>query len=63
MRAWNARWSLDPTTADESLSSFQLFLCGIAAGSCANAVCHPLDVMKKRFQGCIEWFSCKEYAK
>ncbi|PWA80142.1 Mitochondrial carrier domain-containing protein [Artemisia annua] len=49
-KAWNARWSLDPTTADESLSSFQLFLCGIAAGSCANAVCHPLDVMKKRFQ-------------
>lgn len=48
--SWNARCSSDPTTAEESLSSFQLFLCGIAAGSCAKAVCHPLDVVKKRFQ-------------
>nr|GEW03797.1 mitochondrial thiamine diphosphate carrier 2-like [Tanacetum cinerariifolium] len=48
--SWNARLSSDPTITDESLSSFQLFLCGIAAGSCAKAVCHPLDVVKKRFQ-------------
>ncbi|KAL9161348.1 hypothetical protein ABFS82_07G016000 [Erythranthe guttata] len=32
------------------ISSFQLFLCGLAAGTCAKAVCHPLDVVKKRFQ-------------
>ncbi|KAL4570067.1 hypothetical protein LXL04_025718 [Taraxacum kok-saghyz] len=48
--AWNIRGLSDPTWAEESLSSFQLFLCGIAAGSCAKAVCHPLDVVKKRFQ-------------
>lgn len=48
--AWNARWSSDATHPEESLSSFQLFLCGLAAGSCAKAVCHPLDVVKKRFQ-------------
>ncbi|RWW62086.1 hypothetical protein BHE74_00030812 [Ensete ventricosum] len=27
-----------------------LFLCGLAAGTCAKAICHPLDVVKKRFQ-------------
>lgn len=36
--------------ADESLTSFQLSICGLAAGTCAKAVCHPLDVVKKRFQ-------------
>ncbi|KAM0002854.1 putative mitochondrial carrier protein [Helianthus debilis subsp. tardiflorus] len=48
--AWNARWSTDSVLNEESLSSFQLFVCGLAAGSCAKAVCHPLDVVKKRFQ-------------
>lgn len=48
--AWNARRSLDATSPEEIVSSFQLFLCGLAAGSCAKAVCHPLDVVKKRFQ-------------
>ncbi|KAK1438115.1 hypothetical protein QVD17_03918 [Tagetes erecta] len=48
--AWNARWSTDSILNEESLSSFQLFVCGLAAGSCAKAVCHPLDVVKKRFQ-------------
>ncbi|MCH92343.1 mitochondrial-like thiamine pyrophosphate carrier-like, partial [Trifolium medium] len=37
-------------TGDDSLSSFQLFICGLAAGTCAKLVCHPLDVVKKRFQ-------------
>ncbi|KAJ1395201.1 Mitochondrial carrier protein [Sesbania bispinosa] len=45
---WNHRYS--STTAEDSLSSFQLFLCGLAAGTCAKLVCHPLDVVKKRFQ-------------
>uniref|UniRef100_A0A7C9CPI4 Uncharacterized protein n=1 Tax=Opuntia streptacantha TaxID=393608 RepID=A0A7C9CPI4_OPUST len=36
--------------SDDILSSFQLFICGLAAGTCAKAVCHPLDVIKKRFQ-------------
>ncbi|KAD5317158.1 hypothetical protein E3N88_17104 [Mikania micrantha] len=48
--AWNARWSSDLMPNEESLSSFQLLVCGLAAGSCAKAVCHPLDVVKKRFQ-------------
>ncbi|KAG4387787.1 hypothetical protein AAZX31_09G045200 [Glycine max] len=46
--AWNQRQYSNPTA--ESLSSFQLFLCGLAAGTCAKLVCHPLDVVKKRFQ-------------
>ncbi|KAI3902496.1 hypothetical protein MKW92_049130, partial [Papaver armeniacum] len=38
------RWTLH-----ESLSSFQLFACGLASGTCAEAVCHTLDVVKNRF--------------
>lgn len=48
--AWNRYRSSDASQADDALSSFQLFLCGLAAGTCAKAVCHPLDVVKKRFQ-------------
>ncbi|MQM00567.1 hypothetical protein Taro_033310 [Colocasia esculenta] len=50
--AWNKHRSSDIITIkpDGSLSSFQLFVCGLAAGTCAKAVCHPLDVVKKRFQ-------------
>lgn len=46
---WN-RFRSSGSVADESPSSFQLFICGLAAGTCAKAVCHPLDVVKKRFQ-------------
>ncbi|XP_027338420.1 mitochondrial thiamine diphosphate carrier 2-like isoform X1 [Abrus precatorius] len=46
---WNQR-KYSNTTAEVSPSSFQLFLCGLAAGTCAKLVCHPLDVVKKRFQ-------------
>ncbi|CAA7406036.1 unnamed protein product [Spirodela intermedia] len=50
--AWNkSRYAdVDTVKVDVSLSSFQLFICGLASGSCAKAVCHPLDVVKKRFQ-------------
>lgn len=48
--AWNQRQSFNVTHGDDAISSFQLFLCGLAAGSVAKAVCHPLDVVKKRFQ-------------
>lgn len=37
-------------TAEDSLSELQLFACGIAAGTAAKVCCHPLDVVKKRFQ-------------
>ncbi|WOL06663.1 hypothetical protein Cni_G15397 [Canna indica] len=52
MMAWNRyRFSnISSIKQDDSLSSFQLFLCGFAAGTSAKAVCHPLDVVKKRFQ-------------
>ncbi|CAL0301603.1 unnamed protein product [Lupinus luteus] len=47
--AWNhSHYSTAPE--EDNLSSFQLFLCGLAAGTCAKLVCHPLDVLKKRFQ-------------
>ncbi|KAL1334804.1 hypothetical protein HN51_063765 [Arachis hypogaea] len=46
--AWNHRYS--NTTTGGNLSSFELFVCGLAAGTCAKLVCHPLDVVKKRFQ-------------
>ncbi|XP_058077815.1 mitochondrial thiamine diphosphate carrier 2-like isoform X3 [Magnolia sinica] len=51
-KEWNRLRSsqLSSIQADYSLSSFQLFLCGLAAGTCAKAACHPLDVVKKRFQ-------------
>ncbi|KAH6816626.1 Mitochondrial substrate carrier family protein [Perilla frutescens var. frutescens] len=48
--AWNRYRSAYAIEADDAPSSFQLFLCGLAAGTCAKAVCHPLDVVKKRFQ-------------
>lgn len=50
--AWNRYRSsnINPHGREDGLSSFQLFLCGIAAGTCAKLVCHPLDVVKKRFQ-------------
>ncbi|KAK8671124.1 hypothetical protein V6N13_037729 [Hibiscus sabdariffa] len=47
--AWNRR-SFNTSSTTDSLSSFQLFICGLAAGTCAKLVCHPLDVVKKRFQ-------------
>ncbi|XP_044484278.1 mitochondrial thiamine diphosphate carrier 2-like isoform X1 [Mangifera indica] len=51
-RAWNRSRSSSTSSAsiDDTPSSFQLFLCGIASGTCAKLVCHPLDVVKKRFQ-------------
>ncbi|XP_057958268.1 mitochondrial thiamine diphosphate carrier 2-like isoform X1 [Malania oleifera] len=50
--AWNRHRSSSTSVngTDDGLSSFQLFLCGLAAGTCAKTVCHPLDVVKKRFQ-------------
>ncbi|GER52206.1 mitochondrial substrate carrier family protein, partial [Striga asiatica] len=48
--AWNQYKYPYASQDDEALSSFQLFACGLAAGTCAKAVCHPLDVVKKRFQ-------------
>ncbi|CAL0309636.1 unnamed protein product [Lupinus luteus] len=52
-KRWAMAWNhlhYSTTTTGDSLSSFQLFLCGLAAGTCAKLVCHPLDVVKKRFQ-------------
>ncbi|XP_010547038.1 PREDICTED: mitochondrial thiamine pyrophosphate carrier-like [Tarenaya hassleriana] len=54
MMEWN-RIVLSPNSSSadidsSSLSSFQFFLCGLAAGTSAKLVCHPLDVVKKRFQ-------------
>lgn len=34
----------------DKLSSFQSFLCGLAAGTLAKIGTHPLDLVKKRFQ-------------
>lgn len=50
--SWNHRHypNSGPGNTEDGLSSFQLFLCGLAAGTCAKLVCHPLDVVKKRFQ-------------
>jgi solute carrier family 25 thiamine pyrophosphate transporter 19 len=52
MMDWN-RYKLSskiPINVDTNLSSFQLFICGLGAGTSAKLVCHPLDVVKKRFQ-------------
>ncbi|KAG2398457.1 Mitochondrial thiamine diphosphate carrier 2 [Vigna angularis] len=46
--AWNQRQYSNSTA--ENISSFQLFLCGVSAGTCAKLATHPLDVVKKRFQ-------------
>ncbi|OWM71254.1 hypothetical protein CDL15_Pgr011381 [Punica granatum] len=54
-KRWTMTWnhyrsSKMGQSTDDGLSSFQLFICGLAAGTCAKLVCHPLDVVKKRFQ-------------
>ncbi|XP_078164825.1 mitochondrial thiamine diphosphate carrier 2-like isoform X1 [Carex rostrata] len=55
-KRWMILWNryrnpeLNPAMTAESVSSFQLFLCGLFAGTFAKSVCHPLDVVKKRFQ-------------
>ncbi|KAG0497449.1 hypothetical protein HPP92_001893 [Vanilla planifolia] len=55
-KRWIMSWnrlrysSVSAFNHDDSLSSFQLFLAGFAAGTCSKAICHPLDVVKKRFQ-------------
>ncbi|XP_051127860.1 mitochondrial thiamine diphosphate carrier 2-like [Andrographis paniculata] len=48
--AWNRHGYPFASPSVNTLTSFQLFLCGLAAGTCAKAACHPLDVVKKRFQ-------------
>lgn len=52
MQLWNKYRNpeLNPAMTAESVSSFQLFLCGLFAGTFSKSVCHPLDVVKKRFQ-------------
>ncbi|CAN6853775.1 unnamed protein product [Brassica oleracea] len=52
MMDWNRYMlsSKNQINADTNLSSFQLFVCGLGAGTSAKLVCHPLDVVKKRFQ-------------
>ncbi|KAL7144483.1 hypothetical protein ABFS83_07G015400 [Erythranthe nasuta] len=50
MMVYNRYKSPYTNEGGDVISSFQLFLCGLAAGTCAKAVCHPLDVVKKRFQ-------------
>ncbi|CAO2823975.1 unnamed protein product [Amaranthus hypochondriacus] len=50
-KRWTMAWNrMRGNSSDDSPSSFQLFLCGLAAGTLAKVVCHPLDVVKKRFQ-------------
>uniref|UniRef100_A0A0D6R4U7 Mitochondrial thiamine pyrophosphate carrier 1 n=1 Tax=Araucaria cunninghamii TaxID=56994 RepID=A0A0D6R4U7_ARACU len=51
IKAWNQGNLVQKgVQGDDSLSSTQLFLSGLAAGTFAKVVCHPLDVVKKRFQ-------------
>ncbi|KAK9161522.1 hypothetical protein Syun_007863 [Stephania yunnanensis] len=50
--AWNrfTDSSQSLNRSDFNPSSVQLFLCGLASGTVAKLACHPLDVVKKRFQ-------------
>ncbi|KAF7837836.1 mitochondrial thiamine diphosphate carrier 2-like [Senna tora] len=50
--AWNHYRNSNTSmpASGDGVSSLQLFFCGLAAGTCAKLVCHPLDVVKKRFQ-------------
>ncbi|KAK9139389.1 hypothetical protein Scep_009070 [Stephania cephalantha] len=52
MMAWNSFTdsSQSLNRSDFNPSSVQLFLCGLASGTVAKLACHPLDVVKKRFQ-------------
>ncbi|KAJ7535606.1 hypothetical protein O6H91_12G039900 [Diphasiastrum complanatum] len=54
-KRWAAAWNQQKITAHESgqakeLSGLQHFLCGLGAGTLAKVFCHPLDVVKKRYQ-------------
>ncbi|KAG6554263.1 hypothetical protein Mapa_004179 [Marchantia paleacea] len=48
--AWNETRGLPKDPHAENLSGFQHFVCGLGAGTFAKICCHPLDVVKKRFQ-------------
>lgn len=48
--AWNRYRSSGGDASDDLVTGLPLFICGLASGSFAKAVCHPLDVVKKRFQ-------------
>ncbi|XP_057806030.1 mitochondrial thiamine diphosphate carrier 2-like isoform X2 [Salvia miltiorrhiza] len=48
--AWNRSTSRYPGRENDVLTDVEVSVCGLAAGICAKAVCHPLDVVKKRFQ-------------
>ncbi|GLJ46065.1 hypothetical protein SUGI_0970450 [Cryptomeria japonica] len=51
IKEWNQAHTMhNSNESEDNLSSLQLFLCGLAAGTVAKVVCHPLDVVKKRFQ-------------
>ncbi|KAF6135914.1 hypothetical protein GIB67_006806 [Kingdonia uniflora] len=54
-KRWPMEWKkfgtpLSSNHINASLLNFHLFLCRLAAGTSAKAVCHPLDIVKKRFQ-------------
>eukprot|EP00850_Spirogloea_muscicola_P013582 SM000093S24393 [mRNA] locus=s93:25680:27935:- [translate_table: standard] len=56
-KAWAAHWRRQAYTTSRArddpsaeLTTMDRFLSGLAAGTIAKTVCHPLDLVKKRFQ-------------
>lgn len=49
-RVWMQANGLEHQLKSETFSSAEDFICGLAAGTFAKICCHPLDVVKKRFQ-------------
>ncbi|KAL3677869.1 hypothetical protein R1sor_020825 [Riccia sorocarpa] len=48
--AWNESMGSPSDPHAENLTPLQHFVCGLGAGTFAKVCCHPLDVVKKRFQ-------------
>ncbi|KAL2641582.1 hypothetical protein R1flu_009169 [Riccia fluitans] len=48
--AWNEKMGSPSDPHAENLTALQHFVCGLGAGTFAKVCCHPLDVVKKRFQ-------------
>ncbi|CAM6117242.1 unnamed protein product [Calypogeia fissa] len=53
-KRWTKVWvkanGLENRVESKTLSSLEHFICGLGAGTFAKICCHPLDVVKKRFQ-------------
>lgn len=53
LQVWMEANDLEHKLNTETFLNVEHFVCGLGAGTFAKICCHPLDVVKKRFQVCL----------